>query len=170
MDLKGKIRNINDFPKQGIVFRDITTLLKDGEALCESVDKIMSSLEGVEFDYVVGPESRGFIFGMPVAYGLKKGFVMIRKAGKLPAKTISKKYGLEYGESQIEIHEDAVKKGDKVVVIDDLLATGGTAMAIAELLEEMGAEVKKFVFLVELTELDGRKALAKYDVDSVVQY
>ena len=170
MNLADKVRNIKDFPKPGIIFRDITTLLKDGDALCESVDMIANALDGIDFDYVVGPESRGFIFGMPGAYKLKKGLVMVRKEGKLPAKTRSKKYGLEYGEAVIEIHEDAVKKGDRVVVIDDLLATGGTAKAITELLEEMGAEVKKLVFLVELEDLNGRGALEGYDVETIIKY
>ena len=120
MDLASTIRSIPDFPQKGIIFRDITTLLKNPEAMVESIDRIAETLEGIDFDYVIGPESRGFIFGMPVAYKLKKGFIPVRKPGKLPAKTVSKEYSLEYGTATIEMHEDALKKGDKVVIIDDI--------------------------------------------------
>lgn len=170
MDLAGKIRDIKDFPQEGIIFRDITTLLKDADGLCEAIDRIKAALEGVEFDYIIGPESRGFIFGMPLAYSLRKGFIPIRKAGKLPAKTKSKEYSLEYGTATIEIHEDAIKKGDKVVIIDDLIATGGTSRAIVELLEEMGATVEKMVFLIELEELGGRKVIGDYKIESIIKY
>lgn len=170
MDLAGKIRDIKDFPQEGIIFRDITTLLKDADALCEAMDRIKAALNGVEYDYIIGPESRGFIFGMPLAYSLRKGFIPIRKAGKLPAKTKSKEYSLEYGTATIEIHEDAIKKGDKVVIIDDLIATGGTSRAIVELLEEMGATVEKMVFLIELEELGGRKVIGDYNIESIIKY
>lgn len=170
MDLASKIRNINDFPQKGIVFRDITTLLKDSEGMCETVDRIVKNLEGVDFDYIIGPESRGFIFGMPVAYKLKKGFIPIRKAGKLPAETVKKEYSLEYGTAIIEMHKDAIKKGDKVVVIDDLIATGGTAEAIAELIEECGGEIVSFQFVIELEDLNGRDVLKNYNIDSIIKY
>lgn len=170
MDLSSKIRAIKDYPKEGIIFRDITTLLKDAEGMCEALDIIKKNLEGVDFDYVVGPESRGFIFGMPIAYALKKGFIPIRKKGKLPAEVVSKEYALEYGTAVIEMHKDAIKKGDKVVVIDDLMATGGTAKAVAELIEECGGEVVSLQFVIELTDLPGREVLKGYNVDSVVKY
>lgn len=170
MDLAAKIRDIYDFPQEGIVFKDITTLLKDSEGLCESVDRIIKNLEGIEFDYILGPESRGFIFGMPVAYALKKGFIPVRKPGKLPAETVSREYDLEYGTATIEMHKDALKKGDKVVVIDDLLATGGTAKAIAELVEEVGAEVVSFQFAIELDFLKGREVLKDYKVDAIINF
>ncbi|HCT64681.1 MAG TPA: adenine phosphoribosyltransferase [Lachnospiraceae bacterium] len=170
MDLAGKIRCINDYPQEGIVFRDITTLLKDADGLCEAIDKIKSALEGVEFDYIIGPESRGFIFGMPISYSLRKGFIPVRKEGKLPAKTKSREYALEYGTATVEIHEDAIKKGDRVVIIDDLIATGGTSKAIIELLEEMGATVEKLVFLIELENLEGRKLIGDYNIESIIRY
>lgn len=170
MDLKSKIREIKDFPQEGVVFRDITTLLKDAQSLCEAVDMFKAEIEGLDFDYIAGPESRGFIFGMPLAYEFKKGFIPIRKAGKLPAKTRSKEYGLEYGSACVEIHEDAIKKGDKVIIIDDLIATGGTSKAICELIEEMGGEVVKSVFLIELEALKGREAMGEREVSSIVKY
>jgi adenine phosphoribosyltransferase len=170
MDLAGKIRCINDYPQEGIVFRDITTLLKDADGLCEAIDRIKAALEGVEFDYIIGPESRGFIFGMPISYSLRKGFIPVRKEGKLPAKTKSREYALEYGTATVEIHEDAIKKGDRVVIIDDLIATGGTSKAIIELLEEMGATVEKLVFLIELENLDGRKLIGDYNIESIIRY
>lgn len=170
MDLKSKIRDIKDFPEKGIIFRDITTLLKDSEAMMYSVDEIIKNLNPDDFDIVIGPESRGFIFGMPVAYNLKKGFVPVRKKGKLPAKVISKDYALEYGTATIEIHEDAIKKGTRVAIIDDLLATGGTAKAIAELIEEMGGVVSSFNFLIELDDLKGRDVLSGYKVNSIIHY
>ena len=170
MDLASTIRSIPDFPQKGIIFRDITTLLKNPEAMVESIDRIAETLEGIDFDYVIGPESRGFIFGMPVAYKLKKGFIPVRKPGKLPAKTVSKEYSLEYGTATIEMHEDALKKGDKVVIIDDLMATGGTSKAIVELAEEMGAEVVAVRFAIELDALKGREVLKGYDIKSIINY
>ncbi len=170
MDFKAKIRDIQDFPIEGILFRDITTVLKDPEAMVASIDEICSKLEGVDFDLVLGPESRGFIFGMPVAYKMKKGFVPVRKAGKLPAEVVAKEYDLEYGTATIEIHKDAIQKGTKVVVIDDLLATGGTSKAVKELVEEMGGEVVKMVFFIDLPFLNGKDQLEGCPVDAIVTY
>ena len=170
MDLRDKIRNIQDFPQEGVLFRDITTLLKDAEGMKEAIDQMTAKLEGVDFDLVLGPESRGFIFGMPVAYNMGKGFVPVRKAGKLPAEVVSKEYALEYGTATIEMHKDAIQPGQKVVIVDDLMATGGTAKAIVEMVEEMGGEVAALLFLIELDFLEGRKVLPGYKVDSVIHY
>ena len=170
MDLKKYVRDIPDFPEKGILFRDITTVLKDGEALKEAVDQMAKCMENSEYDIIAGPESRGFIFGVPIAYKFSKGFIPIRKKGKLPAETISKEYALEYGTATIEMHKDAIKKGDKVYIVDDLLATGGTAKAMAEMVEEAGGIVAGFVFLIELEGLEGRKALEGYNVHSVLKY
>jgi adenine phosphoribosyltransferase len=170
MDLRDKIRNIQDFPQEGVLFRDITTLLKDAEGMKEAIDQMTAKLEGVDFDLVLGPESRGFIFGMPVAYNMGKGFVPVRKAGKLPAEVVSKEYALEYGTATIEMHKDAIQPGMKVVIVDDLMATGGTAKAIVEMVEEMGAEVAALLFLIELDFLEGRKVLPGYKIDSVIHY
>lgn len=170
MDLKDKIRSIPDYPQKGVIFRDITTLLKDAESMVQSVEDMQAKLDDVEFDLVLGPESRGFIFGMPVAYNMKKGFVPVRKKGKLPAEVISWDYVLEYGTATIEMHKDAVQPGQRVVIVDDLLATGGTAKAIVEMVESAGAEVAALVFLIELDFLEGRKALPGYRVESVIHY
>lgn len=170
MDLKDKIRSIENYPQEGVIFRDITTLLKDAEGMKEAIDRMQAKLDGVDFDLVLGPESRGFIFGMPIAYNMGKGFVPVRKAGKLPAAVASKEYALEYGTAVIEIHKDAIKPGQKVVIIDDLMATGGTAKAVAELVEEMGGEVAAMLFLTELDFLEGRKALPGYRIESVIHY
>lgn len=170
MDLKDKIRSIQDYPQKGVIFRDITTLLKDGEGMRQAIDELQAKLDGMEFDLVLGPESRGFIFGMPVAYNLNKGFVPVRKKGKLPAEVISKEYALEYGSAVIEMHKDAVRPGQKVVIVDDLLATGGTAKAIIEMVESIGAEVVGLAFLIELDFLEGRKVLKDYHVESVIHY
>ena len=170
MDLKNVIRDVVDFPKEGIVFKDITPILQDPVALRASVDQFEAALEGLTFDYVVGPESRGFIFGVPLAYNMSKGFVPVRKAGKLPYKTKSKEYDLEYGSAVIEMHVDAIKPGDKVVIVDDLLATGGTSKAMVELIEELGGEVVKMVYLIELGFLDGRELLKGYDVEALIKY
>jgi len=164
------IRSIPDFPEPGIIFRDVTSVLQDADGLQLAIDELVKRLEGIEFDVLAGTESRGFIFGMPVAYLLKKPFVLIRKAGKLPCETISKTYDLEYGTATIEMHKDAVKPGQKVVIIDDLIATGGTIKAAAELVEELGGDVVKLLFLLELEGLNGRALLEKYDVESVVAY
>ena len=170
MDLKKIMRNIPDFPSKGIIFRDITPVLHDPEALCHAVDAIKKPLEGLDFDLIVGPESRGFIFGVPVAVAMKKGFVPVRKAGKLPYEVISKSYELEYGTATVEIHKDAIKKGQKVAIVDDLLATGGTCEAICQLVEDCGGEVAAISFLVELLALDGRKKFTGYPIHSVLQY
>lgn len=164
------VRSIPDFPEEGIIFRDVTSVLQDADGLQLAIDELMKRLEGIECDVIAGTESRGFVFGMPLAYLLKKPFVMIRKAGKLPCETISKTYELEYGSASIEIHKDAIQPGQKVVLIDDLIATGGTIKAAAELVEELGGKVVKILFLMELAGLEGRKALEGYDVDSVIAY
>lgn len=170
MDIKSLIRDVEDFPKKGIVFKDITTILKDKDALKAAVDLMQESLKEVEFDYVIGPESRGFIFGVPIAYNMNKGFIPIRKAGKLPYKTKSISYELEYGTAEIEIHTDAFKPGDKVVIIDDLLATGGTSKAMIELIESLGGEVVKIVYLIELEFLNGRSLMGNHNIDSIIKY
>jgi adenine phosphoribosyltransferase len=170
MDLKRYVRSIPDFPIPGVTFRDITTVLKEPQALHESVDAMAALLDGVGFDLILGPESRGFIFGMPLAYNLGKGFVPVRKSGKLPAEVVRREYALEYGTSSIEIHKDAIKPGQRIIVADDLLATGGTAKAIVELVKEMGAEVAAMIFFIELKGLDGRKLLKGYDVRSILKY
>lgn len=164
------IRSIPDFPEPGIIFRDVTSVLQDADGLKLAIDEMAKLLENVECDVIAGAESRGFIFGMPLAYLLHKPFVLIRKAGKLPCETISKTYDLEYGSATIEIHKDAIKPGQKVVLIDDLIATGGTMKAAAELVEQLGGEVVKMLFLIELAGLEGRKVLDGYDVDAVVTY
>jgi len=164
------IRTIPNFPEEGIMFRDVTSVLQDADGLQLAIDEMKKLLDDVECDVIAGTESRGFIFGMPLAYLLKKPFVLVRKEGKLPCETISKTYDLEYGTATIEIHKDAVKPGQKVVLVDDLIATGGTMKAAAELVEELGGEVVKMLFLLELKGLNGRKVLEKYDVASVVAY
>lgn len=170
MELKDKIRTIPDYPEEGILFRDITTLLKDVDAMVESIDRMQKNLEGLEFDFILGPESRGFIFGMVLAYNMKKGFIPVRKKGKLPAEVISKEYTLEYGTAVIEIHKDAILPGQKVVIVDDLLATGGTAKAIIEMVESIGAEIVAANFLIELDGLKGRDVLGDCNVKSVIHY
>jgi len=170
MDLKDKIRSIEDYPQKGVIFRDITTLLKDAEGLKDAVDAITASLADVSFDLVLSPESRGFIFGMPVAYNMGKGFVPVRKAGKLPAETISKEYELEYGTATIEIHKDAIKPGQKVLIVDDLIATGGTTEAMIKLIESLGGEVAGIVVLIELAGLKGRERLSGYRLESAICY
>jgi len=169
-ELTDAIRSIQDFPEPGVIFRDITTVLQDPDLLVTAVDAIADKLSGVDFDLVAGPESRGFIFAMPVAYKLRKGFVPVRKKGKLPYLTVQKSYKLEYGSAVIEMHKDAIAEGQRVVVIDDLLATGGTCKALAELVEEVGGVVASLVFLIELEALNGREALKGYNVQSVIRY
>ena len=170
MNLKNVMRSIEDFPKKGIIYRDITPILQDPKALREAVRQMQDGIGTDDFSLVLGPESRGFIFGMPIAYNLEKGFVPVRKAGKLPYQTVAKAYDLEYGQATIEIHVDAIKPGDKVIIVDDLLATGGTTKAIIELVEGMGGEVVKLVYLTELEFLKGRERLKGYDIHSVIQY
>ena len=162
--------SIPDFPEPGIIFRDITGILRDADGLKLSIDKIQEMLEGVEFDAVLGLESRGFIFGMPIAYNLHKAFIPVRKKGKLPRETVSAKYDLEYGTAEIEIHKEDLRPGMKVVIIDDLIATGGTVEAAVKLAESLGAEVVKIAFVMELAGLKGRERLAGYDVVSVITY
>lgn len=164
------IRSIPDFPEKGIIFRDVTSVLQDADGLKLAIDEMVKKLDGVEFDVLAGAESRGFIFGMPIAYLLGKPFVLVRKKGKLPCETVSKTYNLEYGTATIEMHKDSVKPGQKVVLVDDLIATGGTMKAAAELVEELGGEVVKMLFLLELKGLNGREVLKKYDVESIVAY
>jgi adenine phosphoribosyltransferase len=170
LELKKHIRSIQDFPKKGILFRDITTLLKNPDALKETIDKLYESTKQLAIDKVVGIESRGFIFGAMLAERLNVGFVPVRKPGKLPAETEKEFYDLEYGKDSIEIHKDAIKPGDKVLVHDDLLATGGTAKAAINLVEKLGGEVVQVLFLVELSFLNGREKLKGYDVKSLVDY
>ncbi|WP_346877795.1 MULTISPECIES: adenine phosphoribosyltransferase [unclassified Clostridium] len=170
MNLKDKVRIIEDFPKKGISFKDVTTLLQDREALRESIDVIANHLRDKKIDIVIGPEARGFLFGVPVAYVLGAGFVPVRKPGKLPYETIKTSYDLEYGSDALEIHKDAIKKGQRVAIVDDLLATGGTVAAVAKLVEESGGEVVAIDFLIELTELKGREKIAQYDIMSVIDY
>lgn len=168
--LKDYVRSIPDFPEKGIMFRDITSILQDKDALKMAIDAMEASLKDVEFDVVLGPESRGFIFGMPIAYNMNKSFVPVRKKGKLPCETISMEYELEYGTATLEIHKDAILPGQKVVIVDDLIATGGTIEAITKMVEQLGGIVEKIVFLMELTELGGREYLKKYEVDSILKY
>ena len=168
--VKDYIRTIPDFPEKGIMFRDVTSVIQDADGLKLAIDEMIKKLDGLDFDVIAGAESRGFVFGMPIAYALHKPFVMVRKAGKLPCETVSKTYDLEYGTATIEMHKDSVKPGQKVVLVDDLIATGGAMQAAAELVEELGGEVVKMLFLIELAGLNGRKLLSKYDVDAVVSY
>lgn len=168
--LEEYIRSIPDFPEKGIIFRDITTVIQDPEGLKLAIDSMIDALKNVDFDLVVGTESRGFIFGMPVAYALGKGFVPCRKKGKLPCETVTASYDLEYGSAEIELHKDSIRPGQKVVLIDDLIATGGTIEACAGLVEKLGGEVVKILFLLELAGLKGRERLDKYDVTSLITY
>lgn len=171
MDLKSKFRHVMDFPKEGIDFIDITTVLQDQEALKYSLDSMKDSMEEFgDFDLIVAPEARGFIFGMPLAYMMGKGFIPVRKPGKLPYKTISFEYELEYGTNTLEIHEDAIKPGQKILLVDDLLATSGTMEAIVKLVEKIGGEVVGVQVLVELGFLKGRDKLKGYNVKSIVEF
>lgn len=168
--LEDYVRSIPDFPEEGVIFRDVTSVLQDAEGLKLAIDSMIALLDGVDFDVIVGTESRGFIFGVPIAYALGKPFVPVRKKGKLPCETISAKYDLEYGSAEVEMHKDAIKPGQKVVLVDDLIATGGTIKACAGLIEELGGEVTKMIFLMELAGLKGRDKLAGYDVASAIIY
>lgn len=170
MDLKERIRVIDDFPAKGISFKDITTLLKDADGLKDCIDQMAERFKGIQVDMIVGPESRGFIFATPLAYLLNTGFVPVRKPGKLPAETISYEYSLEYGTDRLEIHQDSIKPGQKVLIVDDLLATGGTMYAAAKLVEKLGGEVVGLGFLIELEDLNGREKLKGYNVESLIQY
>lgn len=164
------VRSIPDFPEPGIIFRDITSVIGDPDGLKLAIDSLDGLLEGVDYDVIAGAESRGFIFGTPLAYKNGKGFALVRKKGKLPRETIEASYDLEYGSATIEMHKDAIKPGQKVVLVDDLIATGGTMEAAARLVEELGGKVVKIIFLIELAGLKGREKLAKYDVASVICY
>ena len=164
------VKSIPDFPEKGIIFRDVTSVLQDADGLHLAIDEMQKFLEGVEVDVIAGTESRGFIFGVPIAYNLHKPFVPIRKKGKLPCETVSQSYDLEYGSATIEMHKDSIKPGQKVAIVDDLIATGGTIEAAIKLVEELGGEVVKVVFLMELAGLKGREKLAGYDVASVIKY
>lgn len=161
---------IPDFPEPGIMFRDITSLIQDPDGLRDSVDGLIRSISGVDCDVVLGLESRGFIFGTAIAYELRKGFIPVRKKGKLPRETISVKYDLEYGEAELEIHKDAIRPGEKVVIVDDLIATGGTLEAACKLVEKLGGTVEKISVVMELAGLKGRERLKKYQLESLIRY
>ena len=168
--LEEYVKSIPDFPEPGIIFRDVTTILQDADGLALAIDGLKDLLKGVDFDVIVGPESRGFLFGVPVAYALHKGFVPVRKPGKLPRETVSVEYELEYGTSRLEIHTDAITPGQKVVIVDDLMATGGTTEAIIRLVEKLGGEVVLNCFVIELAGLKGREKIKDYAVESLVIY
>lgn len=170
MDLTKVIRDVENFPKEGIVFKDITTLMQDGEAFKFTIDEFIKNLKDKNVDVIVGPEARGFLMGTPVAYGMGIGFVPVRKPGKLPYETESYEYDLEYGTDTLQMHKDAIKPGQRVAIVDDLLATGGTMEATAHLIEKLGGEVVSMQFLIELESLKGREKLSKYDVNSLLKY
>lgn len=170
MDLKSKIREIEDFPIKGVSFKDITTLTRDKDAFSHAVTSMIEDLKDKKIDYIVGPEARGFLFGAAVAYGLGVGFIPIRKPGKLPGETTSFEYELEYGTNTLEIHTESIRKGDRIAIVDDLLATAGTVMAATRLIESLGGEVVALEFVIELTFLGGREKLGEYHVNSLVKY
>lgn len=168
--LEEYVRSIPDFPEEGIIFRDVTSVLQDADGLQLAIDTMQDKIADLEYDVVAGAESRGFIFGTPIAYNKKKPFVLIRKEGKLPCETISQEYELEYGKAVIEIHKDAIKPGQKVLIVDDLIATGGTTKAMINLIESLGGEVVGIVVMMELAGLKGREKLADYRLDSAICY
>ncbi len=168
--LEEYVVSIPDFPEEGIIFRDVTSVLQDADGLQLAVDTMQEKIRDLEYDVVAGPESRGFIFGTPIAYNNKKPFVLIRKAGKLPRETISVSYDLEYGKATIEMHKDSIKPGQKVLIVDDLIATGGTTEAMIKLVEELGGKVVGVVVLIELAGLKGREKIAGYRLDSAICY
>ena len=168
--LEEYIRSIPDFPEEGIIFRDVTSVLQDANGLHMAIDQMQEKIADLDFDVIVGPESRGFIFGVPIAYNLNKPFVPVRKKGKLPCETIEKEYALEYGNAVIEMHKDSIQPGQKVLIVDDLIATGGTIEAITQMVESLGGQVSGIVFLMELSGLEGRKRLEGYRVESVIVY
>ena len=170
MDLKKYIADIQDFPQKGILFRDMTPLLQDGKAFRYAIDQLATFAKNQGAELIVGPEARGFIFGMPIAYNLNKGFVPVRKPGKLPREVISQDYELEYGTSILQMHKDAIKKGDRVVIIDDLIATGGTTQAIVKLVEKLGGKVVLICSLIELVDLKARELLKEYNIKSCVKF
>ena len=169
-NLKDYVRTIPNFPEEGVMFRDVTTVLQDPEGLKLAIDGMQEKIANLEFDVIIGAESRGFLFGMPLAYNLHKPFALARKKGKLPCETVSVEYELEYGSAEIEMHKTSIIPGQKVVIIDDLMATGGTVEAIVKLVEKLGGEVVKVLFLMELEGLEGRKKFDGYDVESVIAY
>ena len=168
--LEEYVRSIPDFPEEGIIFRDVTSVLQDADGLSLAIDTMQDLIKDLDFDVVVGPESRGFIFGTPIAYINHKPFVLIRKKGKLPCETIEKEYDLEYGTATIEMHRDSIKPGQKVLIVDDLVATGGTTQAMIDLIEELGGEVVGIVVMIELAGLKGREKLSKYRLESAICY
>lgn len=169
-ELKDYVRTIPDFPSKGIMFRDITSVLQDADGFHLAIDELKKLIDGIDFDVIVGAESRGFIMGAPLAYEMHKPFVLVRKKGKLPCDTISQDYDLEYGSATIEMHKDSIQKGQKVILVDDLIATGGTLAASVKLVEKLGGEVVKVICLMELKGLNGRDKLKGYDVDAVITY
>lgn len=168
--LEEYVRSIPDFPEEGIVFRDVTSVLQDADGLHLAIDTMQDLIKDLDFDVVVGPESRGFIFGMPIAYNNRKPFVLIRKKGKLPCETISMEYDLEYGTATVEIHKDSIKPGQRILIVDDLIATGGTTEAMIKLIELLGGEVVGIVVMIELAGLEGRKRLEGYRLESAICY
>lgn len=168
--LEEYVLSIPDFPEEGIIFRDVTSVLQDAEGLHLAVDTMQEKVKDLEYDVVVGPESRGFIFGTPIAYNMKKPFVLIRKAGKLPRETVSISYDLEYGQATIEMHKDSIKPGQRVLIVDDLIATGGTTEAMIKLIESLGGVVVGIVVLIELAGLKGREKLSNYRLESAICY
>lgn len=168
--LEDYVLSIPDFPEKGIIFRDVTSVLQDADGLRLAVDTMQDKVKDLDYDVVVGPESRGFIFGMPIAYNNRKPFVLIRKAGKLPRETVSVSYDLEYGKATIEMHRDSIKPGQKVLIVDDLIATGGTTQAMIRLIEQLGGEVAGIVVLIELAGLNGREKLKGYRLESAICY
>lgn len=168
--LEDYVRSIPDFPEEGIIFRDVTSVLQDAEGLHLAIDTMQEKIKDWEYDVVVGAESRGFIFGTPIAYNNHKPFVLIRKKGKLPCETVEKEYELEYGTAVIEMHKDSIKPGQKVLIVDDLIATGGTTKAMVELVESLGGTVTGMVFLMELAGLKGREKLAGYRMEAAITY
>lgn len=168
--LEEYVRSIPDFPEEGIIFRDVTSVLQDAKGLHMAIDQMQEKIADLDFDVVVGPESRGFIFGVPIAYNLNKPFIPVRKKGKLPCETIEKEYALEYGNAVIEMHRDSIQPGQKLLIVDDLIATGGTTKAMIEMIESLGGQVSGIVFLMELAGLEGRKRLEGYRVESVIVY
>lgn len=168
--LEEYVRSIPDFPEEGIIFRDVTSVLQDADGLHLAIDTMQDLIKDLDYDVVVGPESRGFIFGTPIAYNNRKPFVLIRKQGKLPCETVSQAYDLEYGQAVIEMHKDSIKPGQKVLIVDDLIATGGTTEAMIQLIESLGGEVVGIVVLIELAGLKGRERLSKYRLDAAICY
>lgn len=168
--LEEYVMSIPDFPEEGIIFRDVTSVLQDADGLQLAIDTMQEKVSDLEFDVVVGPESRGFIFGTPIAYNNKKPFVLIRKAGKLPRETVSVSYDLEYGQATIEMHKDSIRPGQKVLIVDDLIATGGTTEAMIKLIESLGGEVVGIVVLIELAGLKGREKLKDYRLEAAITY